>query len=276
MLLLRLCGLLSLSATEAFVLPAEPSRPCALRISGARLGLASPDGREAATPPPGYNAQAPSTMPEEEEVAPPPVYPDGLPEAAKADRRGPFWSSLGEPDVSTGVRPNFLRRDDWHISSTYTPAELAEAEAAEAAHYAEVQVPAEELEVEAPEDADAWDPFAELEYMRTEGVVASGATKSPVPMPQTWQQYQFIQEQLASYANDGALTQEQRARALCHVAELNDFYETFKAVLSCGWTLLNNTPLEAAGRFLLDLQGSGEARAVSLASPDADTETYRE
>merc|ERR1719399_1854964 len=53
-------------------------------------------------------------------------YPEDLHEAAKSDRRGPFWSSLGEPDVTTGPRPSYMRRDDWHISSTYTPEERAQ------------------------------------------------------------------------------------------------------------------------------------------------------
>ena len=44
--------------------------------------------------------------PDESEVQPtrmPPPYPDGLHDAAKADREGPFWSSLGEPGEPTRV-----------------------------------------------------------------------------------------------------------------------------------------------------------------------------
>ena len=55
-----------------------------------------------------------------EHIRDPPEYPQNLHDPAKADRDGPFWSSLGEPDVTTGVRPAYLRRDDWHISSTYS------------------------------------------------------------------------------------------------------------------------------------------------------------
>ena len=46
-------------------------------------------------------------------------YPEDLHEAAKSDRRGPFWSSLGEPDVTTGPRPPYLQAPQptpfWHF-----------------------------------------------------------------------------------------------------------------------------------------------------------------
>ena len=77
----------------------------------------------------GVSATIVDTTAEVEYVRPPPEYPEDLHDAAKADRTGPFWSSLGEPDISTGVRPSYLRRDDWHISSTYTAEERAAAEA---------------------------------------------------------------------------------------------------------------------------------------------------
>jgi len=188
-------------------------------------------------------------VPEVEFVRPPPEYPEGLHDAAKADRSGPFWSSLGEPDASTGVRPSYLRRDDWHISSTYT-AERRAAVAAEESAYIEtvtIETPEDDFE----EDDDDFDPFAEREYMKLEpGPPVSGAKPSEYEMPNTWQAYQSLQAQFATLsASDSPLDEAGRAAASQHLTELNDFYETFKDILQQGWSLLNNVEVENAVKF---------------------------
>lgn len=188
-------------------------------------------------------------------VRPPPAYPEGLHDAAKADRSGPFWSSLGEPDVSTGVRPAYLRRDDWHISSTYT-AEQRAAVAADEKTWIEsvaIETPVDNMDEEEDED---YDPFAEKEYMKLEpGPPASGGTASEQTMPASWQDYQALQSDLAILAHDdSALNAAERAQAATHVEQVDDFYITFKDILSetfGGWTLLNNREVEAAVKFAL-------------------------
>ena len=211
--------------------------------------MSSWDGTTPAVPPDGSPPPGPK---EGEEVTErEPEYPEGLHDAAKVDRRGPFWSSLGEPDVTTGARPAYLTRDDWHISSTYTPEERAAVEASEEAALQEIQLPGQEVD---PSDDDDHDPFAELEYMKTEGVLASGSSESDLPMPQTWQEYQYLQAQISELADDVAGAPSVRADAERHAAELAEFYDTFKSVLAEGWTLLNNKQIEDASRFLVERQ----------------------
>jgi hypothetical protein len=181
-----------------------------------------------------------------------PEYPEGLHEPAKADRRGPFTSSLGEPDVTTGVRTPYLRRDDWHISSTYTPQERSAAEEEEKTwtESVTIEVPAAELE----EDCQRgdYDPTANLEFFKTEpGEPASGAQPSKLPMPQSWQEYQFLQAQISEYVDDVSIPPAAREEAAKHVSALDEFYEDFKAILSEGWTLLNNPIIEDAAKFII-------------------------
>jgi hypothetical protein len=129
----------------------------------------------------------------------PPPYPEGLHEAAKADRAGPFWSTLGEPDDKSGIRPSYLRRDDWHISSTYTNDERAAMEAEEQEWIAAKDA----LSLGAVVKEDEWlDPDREREHIKFEKTLAQGAVSSKLPMPQSWQEYQFMQEQLAQNTVD--------------------------------------------------------------------------
>ena len=210
----------------------------------------------------------------EEYVRPPPDYPDGLHDPAKADREGPFWSSLGEPDVSTGVRPAYLRRDDWHISSTYTPGERQAVEDAEAEwiSLASVVTPDDDAidtdatahEVE-DEDED-FDPFAEKEHMRLEPGLASGAKPSDMAMPGSWQEYQFLQQQLEVIIADGGPA---AAQASVHAKNMDDFYLTFKDILAQGWQMLNNVEIEAAVRFLLQ-----ETQTSAPKSGKTEDETF--
>lgn len=180
-------------------------------------------------------------------VREPPPYPEGLHDAAKADREGPFWSTLGEPDVSTGVRPPYLRRDDWHISSRQTDEERVAIEEEMDEYINSVVIELPEAMVQKD---DVLDPFAPSQYMRTEDEVAMGATKSKLPMPQTWQEYQFMQDQLSLYSTDSALSEANRAAALKHEEALIEFYDTFKSILAEGWTLLNDNVVEDAVKFI--------------------------
>lgn len=191
--------------------------------------------------------QAPEAT--DEYVRPPPEYPEGLHEAAKADRLGPFWSSLGEPDVSTGVRPNYLRRDDWHISSTYTAEKRTAVEAEEQEWIEAVRLsrPGDAI-IDVTDDED-YDPFEEKEYMKLEpGPPATGALASAVAMPGSWQEYQFLQNQLATLVAAGGPV---ATEAAVHETNLADFYLTFKDILAQGWKLSNNVQVEAAVKFLL-------------------------
>jgi len=186
-----------------------------------------------------------------------PEYPEGMHDAGKADRRGPFWSSLGEPDVSTGPRPNYLRRDDWHISSTYTN-EQREAIAKEEA---EVKAIMEEKRREGElaaaalegtiEEMDDETFFAPKEYMRLEpGPPHTGPLPSPskYPMPNTWQAYQALQEKVFLLGEDNEALREEAA---VHEAALRDFYQTFKDIVGNGWKIQNNPQVEEAMEFIL-------------------------
>jgi len=189
---------------------------------------------------------------ESEFVRPPPAYPDGLHEPAKADRTGPFWSSLGEPDVSTGIRPSYLRRDDWHISSTYTAEERAAVVADEQAWAESVRVltPDDDAPVDDDEDDEGFDPFVAREYMELEAEKASGALPSKFPMPNSWQEYQLLQEKLAALTVYDGFSEAQRKEATVHEQNLADFYPQFKDILAQGWKMLNNVEVEAAVKFI--------------------------
>ena len=178
----------------------------------------------------------------------PPPYPEGLHEAAKADRAGPFWSTLGEPDDKSGIRPSYLRRDDWHISSTYTNDERAAMEAEEQEWIAAKDA----LSLGAVVKEEEWlDPDREREHMKFEKTLAQGAVSSKLPMPQSWQEYQFMQEQLAQNTVDERLSPKQRKEAAELEQKLANFYSEFKIILAEGWTLENNADVEATAQFLL-------------------------
>lgn len=208
-----------------------------------------------------FDVESEGETPEAEPRYEPPPYPDGLHDAAKADREGPFWSSLGEPDVTTGVRPSYLRRDDWHISSTYT-AEEREAFEREEQEFVmtggNVEVPAEGEVIDIETLVD-YDPLRELPYMELDDEVASGTQPSKMPMPQSWQEYQSLQEQLREYADAGSTASaSDREEAARHAESLDAFYETFKAVLAEGWTLCNNPAVEESASFLIRMKKGGQ------------------
>ena len=202
---------------------------------------------------------------EDEYVRPPPVYPDGLHDPAKADRSGPFWSSLGEPDVSTGVRPSYLRRDDWHFSSTFSSEERQAVEEKESAYGTEViETIADEVDIEFSEDDEEeeeskeYDPFRELENMKLEpGAAADGASPSSLPMPNSWQEYQALQTRIAAIIAAGGLSAADEAAAAKHEQNLVDFYGTFKDILAGGWKLENNVEVHESVEFVAKVMTRG-------------------
>lgn len=201
-----------------------------------------------------------------------PEHPEGLHEAGKADRRGPFWSSLGEPDVSTGPRPNYLRRDDWHISSTYTKEqrEAIEKEEAEVKAMMEEQrkagaLAAAALEGTVEEAMTDEEFFAPKEYMQLEaGDPHTGGlpAASKYPMPNTWQAYQALQEKVILLGNSNEALREEAA---VHEEALRDFYQTFKDIVSFGWELNNQPQVEEAMDFIIKNKPSDEEEWVQIA-----------
>ena len=153
--------------------------------------------------------------------------------------------------MKTGTRPPYLRRDDWHISSTYTAEEREAEENAEADYIESVAIETPEDEIELVEDED---PFREREYMRYEAEVAQGAAKSEFRMPQTWQEYQFMQEQIAAFASEELLSAAEREQALRHEESLKEFYTQFKVIIFEGWELMNNPGVEAAAEYIVQMR----------------------
>jgi hypothetical protein len=182
-------------------------------------------------------------------------YPEDLHEAAKSDRRGPFWSSLGEPDVTTGPRPPYQRRDDWHISSTYTPEERAQVLKEEREEVERVAEQREAAEIEAAaklaeaEEGSYEDFFAPKEFMKLEEGEIEWKELAPpqYPLPTTWQEYQAVQEKVRAIGESEDLREE----AAKHGENLVEFYQTFKDILANGWAVKNNSDVEAAMEFMM-------------------------
>mmetsp|Transcript_20646 Transcript_20646/g.52568 ORF Transcript_20646/g.52568 Transcript_20646/m.52568 type:complete len:263 (+) Transcript_20646:40-828(+) len=257
MLRLMLLSTLVLWTTHALVviMPTQPTQHIVRRRAGNTQLQIIPEGEK--KPEIDMAMVDPDDFEYQDSERDPPPYPEGLHDAAKADRHGPFWSTLGEPDSSTGTRPGYLRRDDWHISSTYTAGERE----SYAAEEEEFIAAANALTIEMPEaDEEDEDPFREREYIKFEPKLASGATKSEIKMPQTWQEYQFLQEQIASFAAEESLSEADRKEALRHEETLADFYVEFKVIIAEGWELMNNQSVEAAARYLLTMRKKVKVR----------------
>jgi hypothetical protein len=110
-----------------------------------------------------------------------------------------------------------------------------------------IELPEEDVE----QVDDDFDPLAEKDFMKLEAEVADGvAEPSRFPMPQSWQEYQSLQDQLGSYTTSDKLDAVDRAEAAKHEANLVEFYASFKDILAEGWKLLNNVMIEDAVSFL--------------------------
>jgi len=176
--------------------------------------------------------------------------PEGIPEQALADRSGPFWTTLGEPDEQTGERPNFLRRDDWHISSTYTDEVRAAMAAREEQEvlYAKERGTGQEVsfEIELPDEGGG--------YMEVEEADVDPDRERPVarvPMPTSWQEYQQLVKQVEDVQSAASPSTDEHTDAARHLEGLEEFYESFKRILAEGWTLSYDPRIDAAGHFLL-------------------------
>ena len=204
----------------------------------------------------GVRAPAPRAQEEEEEDLS--VSHAGVPQPALADRDGPFWTTLGEPNARTGARPDFLRRDDWHISSTYTDEQRNDAEAAAVADAlassdAREKALAEEEESPAAKGAD----MELVDYMIFEEDDLDPERErrtSKAKMPSNWQEFQFLQDSMRAHA-EGAEAEADRAEAASIASELDAFYESFKVVLAEGWTLDFDPSVDRAATFLLNMKG---------------------
>ena len=254
--LLLLAGGLSLAGS--LLLPAVASArgcgapPRARRRHAAppRCAESAPDDEHLADPMGGPLDDTFEGVGDIEYVRPPPEYPEGLHEAAKADRTGPYWSSLGEPDSTTGVRPPYLRRDDWHISSTYTAEERARIAAEEQAVIDSVVI---EMPDDDEDDEKTYEElFGNKEYMELEDVTHTGETATAsVELPNTWQAYQALQGQIGALATAEGLPASVRDEAAALEPKLADFYETFREILKEGWKLENAPDVEVAVKFAL-------------------------
>ena len=195
-------------------------------------------------------------------VRDPPPYPDGLHEPAKADRDGPFWSSLGEPDASTGVRPPYLRRDDWHVSSTYSSDKRSAVKEEEDNFIESVRIELPEDEDEVEDDPESWlkeNYGQDREYMQREAPLKGDPiAPSELAMPNTWQDYQDLQERIGQLASSETVPEVEREMARRHEANLADFYLQFKDIISesmGGWKLENSPYIENAMKYAREHEG---------------------
>ena len=105
--------------------------------------------------------------------------------------------------------------------------------------------------VDTEAEEDAFDPFAELEYMKLEKDVPDGLQPSKLKMPSSWQEYQFLQGQVTALVNAESLSSAERSAAGNHEHALMDYYSEFKAILNEGWRLENNPVVVAAVEFVM-------------------------
>ena len=149
---------------------------------------------------------------------------------------GPFSTSWGVPDESTGPRPNFLLPTDWHVSASYSEEEKAdmEEERKEAlqAMLATIELPPETGDPE--EEKEETVNYMVLEEGEWDKAELRARVKAKVPMPTSWQEYQRLQGQL-----DELLVAEPKpTKAMAAEGErlqgaLEEFYPTFKDILLC-------------------------------------------
>jgi len=180
---------------------------------------------------------------------------EDIPEAQLDTGMGPFATTLGSWD-DENAEPDFLQKNDWHISSTYTAAEREEIDRQEQEQLDQI------LDV-AAEDTTV---FAESNYKYIkydEGEVDLDASSTAkTKMPTSWQEYQFLQREVANFANgEGAagLTQKQLETAAALEQQLQDFYPVFKNILDEGWRLDFNPVVDEAGVFVSKLRKANKA-----------------
>jgi hypothetical protein len=178
------------------------------------------------------------------------MYPEGTPEVSKGDRRGQMWSTWGEPDLTTGVRPDFQRLDDWHISSSYGPEEKAIVDAEEDEWDREL----DEKDAESP----WWGEEEEEEDVRAEILKKfenTGDVKiSKFKMPQSELEFNRLRDRVEACVEDETLRPEQRNEAARIAQELFEFFPQFCDIIDEEWTLENNEGVNGAIQFLRKLK----------------------
>lgn len=216
---------------------------------------------------------------------------------------GPFSTSWGVPDESTGPRPNFLLPTDWHVSASYSEEEKAdmEEERKEAlqAMLATIELPPETGDPE--EEKEETVNYMVLEEGEWDKAELRARVKAKVPMPTSWQEYQRLQGQL-----DELLVAEPKpTKAMAAEGErlqgaLEEFYPTFKDILlyaaplparpdgsaprppplaaltppaarrSYEWGFDYHPDVEAAGMFVLKMKKRAAKHAAGDTSADDD------
>jgi len=182
---------------------------------------------------------------------------------------GPYTVSHGVPIDETDRNPPFLTNQDWHISGSY---DLEKIEALAARQQADLDA------VVARTDEDMRvDPFATKEYMQLEfgepaddGQPHLEEPKSATPMPSSWQEFQFLQQSVAKYAQ-GSDALPVPAADLAYAQDfgekLDEIYPVFKNVISEGWEFVFDPEIEQAGVFVQRMRKweesiGGEKKAV--------------
>merc|ERR1712050_731564 len=159
----------------------------------------------------------------------------------------------GEPDECTGARPGFLRRDDWHISSTKNQEECDEEEGL--ASIVEREGGALRARREEGDEDDIEFVFSaeDNQFMQLEDDISEDRVQrvAAMPMPSSWQEYQHLQQQLERLETSQATSAEERDEAAGHLRNLEEGYEQFKAIVSEGWELQFDPSLENALTFVV-------------------------
>ena len=179
------------------------------------------------------------------------------------------------------MRPNFLRRDDWHFSSEYTPEERAavyveeeriknEVAARNKVTWAGDILPDEKIMAYKDPDHEYLkmpnlDNVAQIELPMDYAVDSQPA--EGFPMPLSWQDYQRLQGEIEACTADEALTKSERDDAVKLADGLEFFYPTFKEILKSDWELQGTPELHNAIIFSREKIERG-VRKVAMDSQD--------
>lgn len=254
---LALTVLSMLTSASSYILPTPRGH------MGARLSRCAVFAQQAdEEPPDGY-------IPPIDGVAPP--DPEPLPGNPRrfSEGTGPFSTSHGVPMTEDEEGVEYMTAKDWHVSASYTKEQreqaIAEEEQAMAAA-AGLAVVEEKQETKEEAIAASQAFFAPKPYMETdEGELPPGrqdpwdAEPPKVPMPTSWQEYQFLQAQVAAYAAEQTdfpqpVPAKDRAEAEDLTRKLVEVYPVFKTILSEGWEFDYDPDVEAAGLFVVRMK----------------------
>jgi len=181
---------------------------------------------------------------------------------------GPFASSLGKWDGEGD--PNFLQSMDWHPASKMTPEQRAAAEE-ELLREDEEEEELAAMALAAEDIIDGASPGyveAEYEYISfcDDFEIPEEHPQPKTRMPSTWQEYQFLQEQVATFAESADLETD-REQAGKHESSLKELYDTFKDVLAYGWSLDFHPDVDEAAVFvsrMMTLQGEKKQKKTGF------------